>query len=318
MKKALVTGAGGFVGKYLVEILLERGFEVYGTTRNSDGEIDGYQTLAFKDESEVARLLDRIQPDYIYHLSGQSSVRDSWDNKAYTFESNVLNTIHLLEGVLKSSIKDKVKILSVGSSEEYGLVNNEEFPIIEETLLKPISPYGISKAAISMFAMHYYKTYGMKIIHVRPFNHIGPGQKMGFVASDFAKRITDIEQGLHEPVLTVGNITTQRDFLDVRDIVEAYLALMEKGRVGQVYNVCSGVPFSINDILQFYIRQSSIKIEVKPDAALMRPVDFPVYVGSNQKIMQDTGWEPQIQMSKTLMDILNYFRAINLKDKVSG
>lgn len=318
MKRALVTGAGGFVGKYLVRLLNESGFEVYSTSRKVKSVSNYYYELSFKDEREVVQLLDRIKPDYIYHLSGQSSVRDSWDNKAYTFESNILNTVHLLEGILKSSVKDTVKILSVGSSEEYGWVNNEELPIHEDTLLKPISPYGISKATISMLAVHYYKTYGMKIIHVRPFNHIGPGQKTGFVASDFAKRITDIEKGLLEPVLRVGNITTQRDFLDVRDIVDAYLAVMEKGSVGQVYNVCSGVPYGINEILQFFVREAFVPIEIKPDPSLMRPVDFPVYMGSNEKIIRDTGWHPKIEMSDTLKNIMGYFRALNSIDKVSG
>lgn len=312
--KALVTGATGFVGGYLVEHLLSQGYEVWGTTRQSYsncflGSKFKLVELDLQNESSLIAFLNTIEPSEIYHLAGQSNVKQSWDNKIETYNSNIIATVCLLEAILKSKIRNTAKILTVGSSEEYGRVDYGLMPIKEQTTLNPQSPYGVSKAAISFFAKQYYEAYGMKLIHVRPFNHIGPGQKLGFVVRDFAQQIVDIEQGKKENILMVGNLDSIRDFTDVRDIVNAYTLLMQKTTLyGEVYNVCSSAATSIGSILDNLISLSRSSIAVSYDQKRMRPSDVPLYLGDNDKIKKNTGWSPVISIQHTLIDILNSLR----------
>jgi len=313
MKKALITGVNGFVGRYLARELASDGYDVWGTSRS--GQPSDYREwkvlqLDLLHEEQIMNVINELMPDEIYHLAGQSSVRDSWLDKAGVLDANVLATTRLLEAVRKSAPANKIKVLTVGSSEEYGKVADNQLPIEEGTKLRPISPYGISKAAVSLLAQHYYDVYGMKIIHARPFNHIGPGQSLGFVTSDFAKQISDIEKGLISPALYVGNLEAKRDFTDVRDIVRAYRLLLKDGESGNVYNICSGSPVSIQAILDYYLRVSSCKdIHVIPDENKMRPSDIPLYYGDSGRIVEATQWGRTINLEQSLTDILNYWRA---------
>lgn len=198
--KALITGVTGFVGQHLASYLKIRGYQVWGTTRNNSGEvnnIDGVNQVHvdFDNITSIVDMLNFIQPDHIYHLAGQSSVLESWSDKVGTFNSNISLTMNLLEAIVQCEIKEKVSVLTVGSSEEYGGFDTGNNPVSENTPLKPISPYGISKATVSMLVRHYHTVYNLKIIHTRPFNHIGPGQRLGFVVSDFSNQIAQIEKG---------------------------------------------------------------------------------------------------------------------------
>lgn len=313
--KILVTGISGFVGRHLSELLIEKNYNVWGTTRkrspilvNENIEI---AEMGLENKLQITKLLNKIQPDFIIHLAGQSSVKESWDFKVETFQANVVSTINLLEGIKESEVSTSVKVITVGSSEEYGTVDGE-MPITEAARLLPISPYGISKATVSMLAKHYYQAYSMKVLHVRPFNHIGPGQPPGFVTADFAFQIAKIEAGLQEPTIRVGNLEAQRDFTDVRDIVKAYESLLNYGEPGQVYNICSSRPVKIVSILNYYLENSNCKIDIQQADNLQRKVDFPIYFGSNNKLRGQTQWEIKTSLEESLRDILNYYRT-NLK-----
>jgi|HigsolmetaAR203D_1030402.scaffolds.fasta_scaffold00911_10 GDP-4-dehydro-6-deoxy-D-mannose reductase len=310
--KAFITGVTGFVGKHLADFLISQGIEVWGVSRSGiSKELEGAKwkllQLDLSDEEALTQTLDRLQPNVIFHLAGQSSVKASWEHKIETFDTNVLLTIRLLESIRKSKAKDAT-VLTIGSSEEYGLVKPEEIPINEETPLRPISPYGISKVTVYLLARQYHQSYGMRTIHVRPFNHIGPGQRPGFVTSDFARQICEIEAGIKQPVMEVGNLSAERDFLDVRDIVRAYHLIAVKGKAGEVYNVCSSTPVKIQSILDFFLQASTVEIEVKQSEKLIRPVDFPRYIGSNEKLAAEMNWQPTIPLSVSLTDILSYWR----------
>jgi GDP-4-dehydro-6-deoxy-D-mannose reductase len=309
--KALITGITGFVGKHLAKYLWQSGIEVVGVSRGWSRSPDVPYEIISLDHSnpnEMTAFFNQEQPDWIIHLSGMSSVKQSWTLVEQVFESNVQMTIRLLESILQSEIRTRVKVLTIGSSEEYGAVELSSLPITEETPLRPISPYGMTKASVSRLSEMYYKAHQLQVIHARPFNHIGPGQGLGFVTADFAKQVADIEAGRAEPVIKVGNLSSQRDFLDVRDVVSAYYHLMRKGRAGEVYNICSSTPKAISDVLDTFIQLSSKPISVQVDDHLFRPLDYPVYYGSNRKIVEDTGWKQEHSLEKSLEDILNHWR----------
>jgi GDP-4-dehydro-6-deoxy-D-mannose reductase len=303
--KALITGANGFVGQYLAEELLLNGYEVWGGTRGSSlsciSEVEMI-VMNYSDQSSLIKQIDIIRPDVIFHLSALSSVKQSWSQPFETFQSNVMNSINLFEAVKASSCKEKIKIVCIGSSEEYGYVNT--LPINEATPTNPINPYGLSKLTIGKLALQYAASEMLDIIHVRAFNHIGPGQALGFVTSDFAKQIVDIEERKKEPIIYVGDLSSKRDFTDVRDVVVAYRFLFEKGISGNIYNVCSGKCISIDEILKKMSSLSTIPIEIRIDPNKLRPVEINEYYGCNLKLKKDTGWEPLIDIDQSLKDIL--------------
>ncbi|ULO08034.1 GDP-mannose 4,6-dehydratase [Paenibacillus sp. 19GGS1-52] len=313
--RALITGITGFVGAHLAEELHNQGYEVFGTTRKSCPNAmfanSAIQIIPmnYNSEEDILEILNKIKPHEIYHLAGQSSVKMSWENKVDTLETNIILTVKLLEALRKSDVADSAKLLMIGSSEEYGSIDNENTPITEEAVLRPISPYGVSKASTSLLFQQYVKVYGLKLLYARPFNHIGPGQDIGFVTSDFAKQIVMIEKGIHLPNISVGNLEAQRDFTDVRDIVSAYTMLVEKGQIGEIYNICSGKPHAIKYILTYLLDLSFNKnIQVKQDENKMRPSEFPIYIGDSTKIQEHIGWETTYSIEKSLQDILNYWR----------
>lgn len=319
--RALVTGITGFVGRYLADHLIEQGFEVWGTTRKPSAELvqDGQVniiTLDLNNQLSITDVINEIGPDQVFHLAGQSNVKRSWDHKIDTFEANVNQTIHLLEAIRNSEHCRNIRILTVGSAEEYGRVLPEEMPIKEENALRPMSPYGVTKATISMLAQQYHRAYGLNIVHVRPFNHIGPCQGTGFVTADFAKQLAQIEAGLSSNEFRVGNLDALRDFLDVRDIVRAYSLIISGGQAGEVYNVCSGHPVSIQSILNFYMSEAVVPIHIIKDESLLRPIDMPLYVGSNEKLKNRIQWGVTIDIEESLTAIMNYWRTRIDKDDV--
>lgn len=308
-RRVLVTGASGFVGWHLIRYLTQQDVDIWGTTKTpvtNEGKSVQWLELDLLDKKQVRQIISQIKPDLIFHLAGQSSVKTSWDEKAMTIETNVIATIHLLEAVRE--ICPDSFVLTVGSAEEYGPATADQIPITEAEPTSPVSPYGISKLTAGLFAMQFAHTYCLNIIHVRPFNHIGPGQAPGFVAADFARQIVSIELGIRENPIKVGNLNIERDFTDVRDIVRAYWMLSSKGKSGEIYNVCSGKGLKIKNLLQGLCQKSTKKIQIVEDPALFRTADVPSYIGDNSKICRETTWEPVLPISETLEDIINDWR----------
>lgn len=307
---ALVIGAGGFVGNYLIQELYSRNFSVGATilpresVRSKNCEVF---TLDILNESEIKNLLRTHQPKYIYHLAAQSSVAVSWKNPHLTIDVNIKGVLNLLEAV-RSIPEYYPRILLVGSGEEYGAVKPEICPVSEESPVQPANPYAVSKACQNMLGTMYAKSYGMGIVMARAFNHIGVGQSPTFVASDFSLQIAEIEAGFRSPVIQVGNLSAKRDFSDVRDIVRAYVLLMEKGCAGETYNVGSGHAVSIQELLDTLLNLSTVSIAVEQNPDRMRPSDVPVIEADTSKLRKDTGWTPEYSLEETLYTMLMHNR----------
>lgn len=298
--KALITGISGFVGQHLAAFLQGK-CEVYGTSRVNRDENHIFE-LDLLSETEIMNLIQKIKPTHIFHLAGFSNVKDSWEHKADVIKGNVIGTVHLLEAVRK--LGDPIKVITVGSSEEYGIIPAEVTKVHEDIPLHPINPYGISKCALSMLVKLYHKSYGLNVTHARPFNHIGPGQRLGFVTTDFAYQIALINKGItKENNIMIGNIQTIRDFTDVRDIVEAYYEIGRFGKAGEVYNVCTGQEVFIQDILDILLSYSPKKIKKVIDPSRMRMADIPGLIGDPGKLYALTGWKPKRKIEDTLKDI---------------
>lgn len=313
-KKALITGIAGFVGSHMAELLLSKGFEVYGLSRPRT-KMDHIESIKPKLHLEDADLMDShslyttinsIKPDYIFHLAAQSFVPTSWGSPAVTLEVNVVGSANVFEAVRQAGIDPVIQIAC--SSEEYGLVHENEVPIKETNPLRPLSPYAVSKLAMDYLGYQYYESYKMRIIRTRGFNHTGPRRGDTFAESTFAKQIAMIEKGKQEPVIYVGNLTAQRDYTDVRDMVKAYLLAVEKCDPGEVYNIATGSAIKISDVLNMMLGMSKVKVEIKEDPKRMRPSDVPILIGDNSKFVAKTGWAPSIPFTKTAEDLLNYWR----------
>lgn len=310
MKKALIIGAAGFVGDYLIDHIQRNCIWSIAVTKLPQENIlkKGIEILDLNllDPQEVENLLGKIQPDYIFHLAAQSSVALSWKNPGLTVDVNIKGTINLLEAVRK--LKKQPSLLLIGSGEEYGYVLESEIPITEETLPRPGNIYAATKACQNMLGKIYCDAYQMNIMSVRAFNHIGPNQAPLFVVSDFCKQVAEIEKGLREPVIRVGNLSARRDFTDVRDVVRAYIMLMEHGVSGATYNVGSGKAIAIQEILDEILKMAGCRIEVVVDSAKLRPVDVPIIEADIRKLRETTGWNPEIPLSRTLRETLDYWR----------
>jgi GDP-4-dehydro-6-deoxy-D-mannose reductase len=311
--KALITGISGFVGSHLAEYLLEHtGWEVAGTVYGPyDNIADLFGGLELY-PAELSRLgvvtfiLEQAQPDIIFHLAAQPLVSVSRQDPWGTIETNVRMQLNVLEGV--AQVKPHCRVLVVGSSEEYGLLSPEDLPIDEDTPLRPLSAYALSKVAQDLLGLQYHLTHQLHVVRVRPFNHIGPRQRVGFVASDFASQIAAVELGLRPPVIEVGNLEARRDFTDVRDVVRAYQLLITHGEAGQVYNVGSGQSHAIHHVLDTLLSMSDAEIEVRQDPQRMRPSEVPDVVCDATRIRQRTGWETTFSFQRSLEDILSFWR----------
>ena len=307
MKKVLVTGVDGFVAGYLSDYLFKSGYDVYGTTISETYKNDKIKIFKMNllDAENVSDVIKNISPNMIFHLAGQSAVGVSWQNPVLTMDVNVNGTLNLLEAVRINNINSR--ILIIGSSDQYGIIKPENCPIKETQLQIPQTPYGISKKTQEEIGKLYVKAYKMNIIFVRAFNHIGARQGKNFVVPDFASKIVKIEKSA-VPVLKVGNLDTLRDFTNVRDIVRGYLMLLERGKIGESYNIGSGNVIKIKDILKKLINLSSKKIKIEIDKEKFRPVDVPIVQCDNSKIKRDTGWSPEISIDETLKEVLEYWR----------
>jgi GDP-4-dehydro-6-deoxy-D-mannose reductase len=317
--RALITGINGFVGGHLAEHLLaDPAWEVYGLARQPILTLPQLQgrvklvTADLADPQQAADALMSCEPEVIFHLAGQANVHRSFQDPAGTIHTNVFAQLHLFEALRKQPAQPLVLI--AGSNEIYGHVRPEELPLDERTPLRPVSPYAVSKATQDLLAYQYFVSHGLRTIRLRPFNHIGPRQEETFVTSAFAAQIARIEAGLQAPLLKVGNLSAERDFTDVRDMVRAYTLAALHGEPGCAYNIGSGRSVSIRWILDTLISQSSVPIEVELDPARMRPADVPRVVAAAQHFQRDTGWQPAIPLDCTLSDILEHWREVIRRD----
>jgi len=317
MKKILITGINGFAGSYLAEYCLEKNCLIHGIIRK-DSQKNNLNTIKNKiflhegnlsDLYFVNKTINKIKPNLIFHLAGESSVKHSWDNPYQTIQNNLIGQSNIFQSI-KNIQNYNPRIHIACSSEEYG--NSRNFPITEEEPLKPISPYGLSKVVQDSLSEQYSKFFGFDIVRSRAFSHIGPRQRDSFVCSSFAKQIIEIEKGQKKSLIKVGNLKPKRDFTDVRDMVKAYWLILEKGKSGEVYNLCSGKKgtYSIQEILDRLLKLSKIKIEVKQDPNLMRPSDLPLSMGDYSKFFQQTEKKKKIPLNKTLQDLLDYWRKV--------
>lgn len=315
--KVLITGISGFAGSFLAEYLLKKKLEIFGTyiERSSPLNLKTIEDelnllkLDLLDSSSVLSTIGKVKPDYIFHLAALTSPKDSFESPYPTIENNIKAQLNILESLHKLDMK-KTKILIVSSAEIYGLVNKEDLPINEHTEFRPTNPYAVSKLAQDFLGLQYFLSYGLEIVRVRPFNHIGPRQSDNFVVGRFAKKIAEIEKGNIEPTLKVGNLEAKRDFTDVRDMVRAYFLAIEKGKSGEVYNLGSGTSYKISEVLEKLINMSKKKISIEEDSSLLRPSDNPELVCDFTKFKNLTGWSPEISIEQTLQDTLEYWRNI--------
>lgn len=312
MKKVLILGASGFVGNYLVQELKSKNYIIYGADIKDTEEKDyeEFFKVDILNTIDIENVLELIKPDYIINLIAISSVKKSWDNPALTFDINVKGTINLLESVNK--VSKSSRILLIGSSEEYGNIDYSS-AVLEERSLRPINPYAISKLTQEKIANMYKETYGLDIVLTRSFNHIGIGQEKGFVVPDFISQLIEIEKGNKSCDLIVGNLSAERDFTDVRDVVRAYRLILEKGRCGEVYNVGSGKTLSIQNILDLLIELSNISVKVAVDKNKFRKIETPKIQSDISKIRSELGWEPQISIKDTLREMLEFERVKSSK-----
>jgi GDP-4-dehydro-6-deoxy-D-mannose reductase len=309
----LITGASGFAGRHLAAALPPSKYTVFGTCfpLPPRGPETSVFFLDLRSERDVYDAVRTVQPQWVIHLAAVSNVRQSWDRRKETMETNVMGTFYLLEAVKKYAAG--ARFLFVSSADVYGDVTSDGGgdgrPLAESEPFRPVNPYGLSKLEGELLGGFYGRADGLDIVIARPFPHTGPGQTPDFVCSDWARQIIRIERGAQESVLKVGNLDVRRDFTDVRDVVAAYALLMQKGERGEVYNICRGEALSLRWILDVLLSHSTRVIDVEPDPGKMRPADISYLSGDNGKIRRATGWEPRIPMEQTLRDLLDYWRS---------
>jgi GDP-4-dehydro-6-deoxy-D-mannose reductase len=313
--RVLITGITGMVGSHLADYCLERGdVEVVGTVRwrspreNIAAIADRIRLVEvdLRDQGGVRRMVEDVEPEAIFHLAAQSFVPASWSGPADTLTTNTLAQVSLLEALRDLGLTD-VPFMVAGSSEEYGLVHPEETPITEENPLRPLSPYAVSKVTQDLLGWQYHRSFGLRVVRTRAFNHEGPRRGHVFVTSNFAKQIAEIESG-RPPVLEVGNLEARRDWHDVRDTVRAYWLAAMEGEPGEVYNIGRGEALSIGEMLDILLSMAKVEVEVRPIAERMRPSDVELLVCDPTKFRERTGWEPAIPFDQTLRDTLEYWR----------
>lgn len=307
--RVLITGIGGFVGRHLAAHLTAAhpeqslfGTVLHAPTPGVPGSIT-LHTVDLRDSEQVRAVIATVQPDQIYHMAAQAS--PAWSHKFpwETLENNIRAQLNLITACLAENIRPRFLVISSG--EIYGAAPAESLPSREDAPLLPASPYSVSKITQEMLGLQYFISHQLPILRVRPFNHIGPGQSEGFVAPDFAMQIARIEAGLQAPTMMVGNLNAERDFTDVRDVVQAYALLMERGTPGDVYNIASGHIYSIQNLLDLLLTNAKTAIQVREDPEKMRPASIPLLCGNAAKLQTTTGWHAGIPFEQTLLDVLN-------------
>lgn len=316
MKKYLITGYSGFVSRHFLEYLDKN--ETNASIKGLDVQKPEFSHSSYKNirlDFEKIDLLDRdriesiifnFQPDYIVHLASYSSVAFSWKEPILSFQNNMNIYLNLLESIRKLNLP--ARILSIGSSEEYGNVDEKTLPLTEAHVPRPVSPYAVARVSQEMISKVYVDGYGLDIIMTRSFNHIGPFQRDTFVISSFAKQLVEIKKsGKSSGELVTGDTSIVRDFTDVRDVVVAYDLLLKKGKPGEIYNVCSGKGTSLNDVIGIMAKILDLTIHIQVNEKLVRPSDNRIIIGSNEKIKKDIGWDVSISLERSLSDSIDYW-----------
>ena len=302
------------MGSYLVEECQRRGWTVHGTTHPSEQpeltpalRAAAIHPIELSDTAAVRALVAEIRPAQIYHLAAQASVHKAWQDPMATLTNNIGAQLAILSAA--HDVRPDARILVISSSEVYGGRDPARMPLGEDEPLGPLDPYAVSKVTQEMLGLQHYLAFGMPVVRVRPFNHMGPRQRPGFVAADFARQVAAIEAGQGPRVMTVGALDAVRDLSDVRDVVRAYTLALTEGEAGAVYNVASGHGVSVGDLLQAFIAEATVPIDTVVDSALLRPVDRPLIVGDASRLRTQTGWTPTIPLAQTIRDTLDYWRA---------
>jgi GDP-4-dehydro-6-deoxy-D-mannose reductase len=313
--KSLITGCAGFAGSHLADYLLGKGEEVVALVAINEGRaniqhIEKQLQIACGDVRDFDRMLEVLQssrPQRIYHLAAFSSPSESFEGPDLTYQVNFTGTLNLLSAWLRVGMD--CRLLFISSSEVYGHVPPEKLPMREEMELRPVNPYAGSKAAAELLALQFFQSYALPIVRVRPFNHTGPRQSSSFVCSKFARQAAEIDGGLRPPTIMAGNLHVIRDFSDVRDVVRGYRDLLEKGTPGEVYQLCSGRPVSIEAILHTVISFASRPVQISVDKSLVRDREADEVWGDYSKAKLAVGWEPRRQLADTLRDLKLYWEA---------
>ena len=306
--RVLVTGGSGFVGHRLVEALRARGDDVVSAAP-SHGD-DGNIPLELTDPENVRAVVELTRPEIVYHLAAQTFVPSSIEDPVTTFRVNVDGTVNLLEA-LRAYVEGeggKVRLLFASSAEVYGKRPQEDMPLRETLTPRPANPYGASKAAGEALVLGWHQSYGIDAVISRAFNHIGAGQDPRFAISAFAQRLAKIASG-QDRVLNVGNVESERDFLDVRDVVSAYIALADRGASGEIYNVCSGAAVKMREVLRRLVNIAGVPVEIREDPELLRASEVMRSVGDPSKLKRTTGWAPRISLADSLREVYEEARA---------
>ena len=312
MKKVLIFGVGGFVGSHLATEFKNHGYDVYGSDRmfvNALPNVDGTFLCDLNDTDNVKSIIALVRPTHIVNLAAVSNVGLSWKIPRTTVDVNVCGSLNILESV--RDLDMDIKVLLVGSSEQYDLTYGA---INEETRLPARTPYGISKIMVEYFAKLYRDRYGMKVFHVRAFNHTGLGQTDSFVIPSWCKQAADISCSGEPGVMHVGNLNVSRDFSNVKDVVRAYRMIIESEKYDEVYNVGSGKAVSLKDILEYIISLSKQPITIETDPKLVRQGENPVICCDHGKITRDLGWEPEYDIYETAKELFDYY--VELEQKI--
>jgi GDP-4-dehydro-6-deoxy-D-mannose reductase len=310
-RRILITGATGFVGTHLLKALDRRDHRLFGTSFPHEPEAPDLACenricrLDIRRGEDLAALTAEVRPNWIFHLAAVSNVRHSWERRGETLETNILGTLHLLEAVRRHA--PKARILFVSSSNVYRETTAGRL-LTESDALHPLSPYAYSKICGERLCGFYGEVEGVDAVVSRAFPHTGPGQSPDFVCSDWARQIVAIERGLRPPEIQVGNVDVERDFCDVRDVVRAYVRIMERGQSGETYNVSSGTAVSLRRILDLLMSMSPGPAEVTVDPAKIRQTEISSLCGDSRKLREATGWAPVFSLERTLADLLEFWR----------
>ena len=317
MQKILITGAAGFVAGYFTEYLEENnleydilGLDILEEHRCSYTQYK-YKKINLRDKDLIKEVIENFTPDYILHLASVSSVSQSWEYPVESFVNNTNIFLNIIESIRELNLPTRV--LSVGSSEEYGNYPADKMPLKEDYELKPCNPYSVARVSQEMLSKLYADNYGLNIIMTRSFNHIGPSQSDKFVIPSFVKQLLNAKN-TENMRIDVGNIEIVRDFLDVRDVVDAYYKILTKGRIGEIYNVCSGNGIKLKEIINIVAKQLNITPEICIDKSRIRPADNLTIIGDNTKLKSELNWLPKYNLGQTLKDMLSYQERIYGKE----
>jgi len=307
VSRILITGGTGFVGTHLVQFLKSNTSHIAvlasgGKSKPQPGV--NYYEVDLRERDAVRPVVQEVKPDHIYHLAGISSVDDSWSSPRLTYEVNVFGAYNLFDAAM--SLPRPPRILNISTSQVYAPCSS---PLSEDSRIQPNNPYAASKAMAELLVVEYRRHTAGGIITTRSFNHTGPGQPPNFVLPSIAKQFVEVELGLRPPVLDVGNVEVQRDFTDIRDVIRAYSILLEKGKPGEVYNVCSGSAVRLADIIRMFESAAGRKVTLATEESRVRSNDVPLICGDPKKVRETTGWQPQISLPETIADLLDYWRS---------